>query len=283
MTTSTLARPLTSPRRDPKPFAHGLVCKECGEVPGIFGRETPEGPVCLGCDLAGTSSARIPSYARTITFPPAHCEAGTWDRGTGRDAGFWILRGGREAQLGSPIMCDAVADAYYEAGAAEVEELPAVSGGSQLADVETGLHADAYDPISDSFHSEPWESFNPPADPILTPEEEGERAAHAGLRRSDAPKGEGREDWLRGHDSFTGYKAPRGPSAEDVAFEMGRCAVLDSSRPIEAPAKLKPSERDAFVAGMAQGAAERHARDMAEVEESRLQAEAAEMMEVACG
>lgn len=45
-----------------------------------------------------------------------------------------------------------------------------------------------------------------------------------------------------------------GPTAADLAYEAGRAAGLDCEGPVEAPAGYSPTERIAFIRGMAEAA-----------------------------
>lgn len=64
----------------------------------------------------------------------------------------------------------------------------------------------------------------------------------------------------------------RGPSAEDLAFEAGRSIALESEAPVEAPRRYTPAERDAFLAGLMEGAAIAHADELARLDALELQA-----------
>ena len=73
--------------------------------------------------------------------------------------------------------------------------------------------------------------------------------------------------------------ARRGPSAADLAFEAGRSIALDCEGPVDPPARYTAAERDAFLAGVAEGAAIAHAREIEHLNDLAMQAEADAVME----
>jgi hypothetical protein len=72
--------------------------------------------------------------------------------------------------------------------------------------------------------------------------------------------------------------ARRGPSAADLAFEAGRSIALDCEGPVEPPARYTPAERSAFLAGLAEGAAIAHARELAHLDDLAMKAGADELL-----
>jgi hypothetical protein len=73
--------------------------------------------------------------------------------------------------------------------------------------------------------------------------------------------------------------ARRGPSAADLAFEAGRSIALDCEGPAEPPAQYTPAERSAFLAGLAEGAAIAHEREVGHLNDLAMQAEADAVIE----
>ena len=73
-------------------------------------------------------------------------------------------------------------------------------------------------------------------------------------------------------------KALRGPTALDLAWKAGFDVAMECEGPVEDPAHYSPAERSAFLAGLMEGASVVHARELAQLADLAMQAEADEVL-----
>lgn len=72
-------------------------------------------------------------------------------------------------------------------------------------------------------------------------------------------------------DDADSREVPRGPSAEDIAYEHGRSALLAAKAPVQPPAGLNTLERLAFLAGASDAARDYAEEQMAEFDRGVLE------------